>query len=111
MTSKTTTKAKRCFASKPKAQEGTAPASEASTTDAPSATYRTELKLPLATKIGKVIALLERDGGATLDEIVQVTGWLPHTTRAALTGLKKKGHFIERSKRSEASCYRIIKSG
>ena len=24
------------------------------------------------------------------------TGWLPHTTRAALTGLRKKGHVIER---------------
>jgi hypothetical protein len=57
-------------------------------------------------KIGKVIALLQREQGATLDEMVVVTGWLPHTTRAALTGLKKKGHTIERSKRGETSCYR-----
>ena len=56
-------------------------------------------------KIGKVIALLQREQGATLDEMVVVTGWLPHTTRAALTGLKKKGHAIERSKRGETSCY------
>ena len=65
---------------------------------------------PCETKIGKVIALLERDEGATLDEMMQSTGWLPHTTRAALTGLKKKGHAIERDKRGDASCYRITKS-
>jgi DNA-binding transcriptional regulator PaaX len=31
---------------------------------------------------------------------------MPHTTRAALTGLKKKGHTIDRSKQGETSCYR-----
>jgi len=58
-------------------------------------------------KISKVIALFSREEGATLDEMVEVTGWLPHTTRAALTGLKKKGHTIERSKRGEVSCYHV----
>ena len=62
------------------------------------------------TKIDKVIALLKRKQGATLDEMVKTTGWLPHTTRAAMTGLKKKGHTIERDKRGEVSCYRITKS-
>jgi len=61
---------------------------------------------PRESKIGKVIALLQRQEGATLEEMVAATGWLPHTTRAALTGLKKKGHAIERSKRGEISCYR-----
>ena len=65
---------------------------------------------PRETKIGKVIALLERDDGATLDEMVEATGWLPHTTRAALTGLKKKGHTIERNKRGDKACYRITNS-
>ncbi|HCJ20892.1 MAG TPA: hypothetical protein DHV64_05050 [Erythrobacter sp.] len=46
---------------------------------------------PRETTIGKVIALLKRKDGATLDEIIEATGWLPHTSRAALTGLKKKG--------------------
>lgn len=62
------------------------------------------------TKIGKIIALLKRKQGATLDEMVAATGWLPHPTRAAMTGLKKKGHMIERDKRGEVSCYRITKS-
>ncbi|WP_370033322.1 DUF3489 domain-containing protein [Qipengyuania mesophila] len=58
----------------------------------------------------KVIALLKRKQGATVDQMVKATGWLPHTTRAAMTGLKKKGHTIERDKRGEMSCYRITKS-
>ena len=61
-------------------------------------------------KIDKVIALLKRKQGATLDEMVKASGWLPHTTRAAMTGLKKKGHTITRDKRGELSSYRITKS-
>ena len=35
---------------------------------------------------------MQRKTGATLDDLVEATGWLPHTTRAALTGLRKKGY-------------------
>ena len=46
--------------------------------------------------------------GATLDAIVKATGWLPHTTRAALTGLRKRGFLIEPSRGAgEASMYPI----
>jgi hypothetical protein len=41
-----------------------------------------------------VIALLSRDQGAILDEFVAATGWLPHTARAALSGLRKGSHPI-----------------
>ena len=73
------------------------------------ATEKTAAK-PRETKISKVLALLKRNDGATLDEMIEATGWLPHTTRAALTGLKKKGHVIERDKQGDATCYRITKS-
>lgn len=59
------------------------------------------------TKAGMVLALLQRESGATLAELVTATGWLPHTTRAALTGIKKKGHSIAKSKRDEVTCYHI----
>jgi site-specific DNA recombinase len=36
--------------------------------------------------------LLQRDCGATLEELIAATDWLPHTTRAALTGLRKRGY-------------------
>ena len=60
------------------------------------------------TKQARVIALLERDTGATLDEFVAATGWLPHTTRAALTGLRHKGFVLDKSKREDGTTvYRI----
>lgn len=63
---------------------------------------------PRTTKSSLVLTLLHRDEGATLVELVAATDWLPHTTRAALTGLRKKGHAVERSKRGDDTCYRIV---
>jgi hypothetical protein len=60
-----------------------------------------------AKKIDMVIALLRREQGASLDELVQATAWLPHTTRAALTGLKKKGHVIGKAKVDGVTRYSI----
>ena len=59
------------------------------------------------TKITKVIALLRRKRGATLKDLVKATGWQQHSVRAALTGLRKKGHPIERSSAGSISSYRI----
>ncbi|MFA7602794.1 MAG: DUF3489 domain-containing protein [Novosphingobium sp.] len=64
-------------------------------------------KEPRPSKIGAVIALLSREGGATLAELIEATGWLPHTARATLTGLRKKGHTLEKTKRGDVTCYRI----
>jgi Protein of unknown function (DUF3489) len=54
----------------------------------------------------QLIKLLERESGATLDAMVTLTGWLPHTTRAALTGLRKKGHVITSDKIDGVRTYR-----
>jgi hypothetical protein len=62
---------------------------------------------PAKTKMAIVIDLLRREQGATLDELVAATDWLPHTTRAALTGIRKKGNAIEKSKRDDKTCYQI----
>jgi hypothetical protein len=60
------------------------------------------------TKQARVIVLLERDSGATLDELVAATGWLPHTTRAVLTGVRHKGFVLDKSKREDGTTvYRI----
>lgn len=101
MTEQTKSKPKRRYARDPKTPTGTETKLGAEKASAP-------LR---HTKIGKVIALLRRDEGATLHEMVEATGWQPHTTRAALTGLKKKGHAIGRDKRDEVTCYRITTSG
>jgi DNA-binding MarR family transcriptional regulator len=63
-------------------------------------------KAPI-TKSATVLACLQREHGATLAELVAATGWQPHTTRAMLTGLRKKGHAIERRKRDDVSCYHL----
>ncbi len=61
------------------------------------------------TKIAQVVELLQRGDGATLAELVAATGWLPHTTRAALTGLRKRGYAvgIDRADKVRGSVYRI----
>lgn len=60
------------------------------------------------TKRALIIAMLSRREGATLDDLIAATGWLPHTTRAALTGLRQKGLCLERSKpEGEPAVYRI----
>ena len=60
-------------------------------------------------KLARVLALLERDHGATIAELIAATGWLAHTTRAALTGLRKRGYAvaIDRSDDKRGSFYRI----
>lgn len=58
-------------------------------------------------KIDDVVTLLARPEGASLGEISALTGWQPHSARAALTGLRKKGHQIERTKRDDLNFYRI----
>ena len=51
--------------------------------------------------------MLRRPEGASIDQLVAATGWLPHTTRAMLTGLRKKGHEITKDKRDAVTCYSI----
>jgi hypothetical protein len=62
------------------------------------------------TKTALVLQMLTRETGATLDELIAATSWLPHTTRAALTGLRKKGHGIDRRKRGEVTCYHLAQA-
>jgi hypothetical protein len=56
----------------------------------------------------QLAALVVRDEGATLDQMITATGWLPNTTRAALTGLKKKGYVISSDKIDGVRTYRAV---
>lgn len=44
------------------------------------------------TKLARISELLKRPEGATLDEILNVTGWQKHTARAAISHALKKKH-------------------
>jgi hypothetical protein len=61
-------------------------------------------------KLAAVVDLLRREDGATVAELADAMGWLPHTTRAALTGLRKRGFGIDRrtAKDRHAGAYVIV---
>ena len=98
--SKPATKRPRRMAREPK------PVGEPST---PTAEVEAKTAKP-ASKSSLVLAMLQRPEGATIAQIVTATSWLPHTTRAALTGLKKKGHQITRTKVDGVSRYTVAEA-
>jgi predicted transcriptional regulator len=62
-----------------------------------------------AGKTAQVVALLQRKNGATLEEIIEKTGWQKHTVRGFMAGaMKKAGYSVEsfKSDRGERT-YRI----
>jgi hypothetical protein len=61
-------------------------------------------------KLAAVVAFLRRDSGVTVDELASAMGWLPHTTRAALTDLRRRGFGIDRRKTKDerVSAYLIV---
>jgi hypothetical protein len=63
---------------------------------------------PGSTKRAKLIAMLERPEGGSVAEIGQRLGWLPHTVRAAITGLRHAGRAVTRSKDADdRTVYRL----
>ena len=61
-----------------------------------------------ATKADTILMLINRKSGATLTQLVKATGWQPHSIRAALTGLRKKGHEIMRDRnKNDVTTYSI----
>ena len=59
-------------------------------------------------KSALLVKLLSAKNGVTLGALEDATGWLPHTTRAALTGLRKRGYAISRNRQpGENATYRI----
>lgn len=54
-----------------------------------------------------MLEILQQPEGATLEQMVAATGWLPHTTRAMLTGLRKKGHAVTSEKLDGVRTYRV----
>ena len=60
------------------------------------------------TKQALVVALLSRPEGATVHDLSAATEWLPHTTRAALTGLRRRGFPIERHSGGDGASVYLI---
>jgi hypothetical protein len=59
-------------------------------------------------KSATVEKLLSRARGATLAELIAVTSWQPHSVRAFLTGLRKKGRtLLKEERKSGDTSYRL----
>ena len=64
---------------------------------------------PVKTSKSAAIAkLLSRPRGATVDEMISATGWQPHSVRAFLSGLRKRGQALIREERKDGrNAYRV----
>jgi hypothetical protein len=61
----------------------------------------------ISTKSDLVISLLSKHDGATASELISATGWQLHSLRAFISGLRKRGHAILRSKENGEARYAI----
>ncbi len=60
------------------------------------------------TKLDLIITQLTREEGASMMDLIAITGWQAHSVRGALAGsLKKKGHVIISEKIDGVRHYRI----
>jgi hypothetical protein len=69
----------------------------------------TGLNAAPVTKRTLFLGLLTRETGESLAEIVAATGWLPHTSRAALSRLRSTGQPLTKTTRTNGStAYRLV---
>ncbi|MEO1407956.1 MAG: DUF3489 domain-containing protein [Pseudomonadota bacterium] len=63
------------------------------------------------TKLASLVTALQGKG-STIPKLSNQLGWQPHTIRAAMTRLRKRGYVITRSKtgKAAASIFKVNKS-
>lgn len=73
-----------------------------------STSHPTSTRKPVrTTKAAQVERMLRRKNGATLHELCAATDWQPHSCRAFLAGLRKKGIALLKEDRADGqTCYR-----
>lgn len=107
------TQSKTTKSSKPTKARRAGKAGKAESTTGP--TRKTRLNAP-AKKSPSKKTLIERalatKGGASIADLMKITGWQDHSVRAALSGLRKQGHPIERHQakgaKDKPAVYRIV---
>lgn len=76
------------------------------TSDTPETTSTPPAAPPSASpesKKARLIGMLRQPGGTTIAAISAAIGWQAHTTRAAITGLRKADHAVETAKPADGS--------
>jgi Protein of unknown function (DUF3489) len=77
-------------------------------------TSKTSKKTAVAqpgSKTAKILALLQRPGGASLQELKKATGWQPHSVRGFLSGVLKKKmglHVRSVARGDDERTYRVL---
>ena len=75
------------------------------------ATTPTEPKAPReGTAKATVLTMIQRQGGATLDEIRAATGWLPHTVRGFISVVPKRAGLTVTSTRRASDKARVYEA-
>ena len=59
-------------------------------------------------KLGVLLDAVSRPEGATLDDLTAASGWLPHTTRAAITRLRQRGYDVRIATMGTRKAYRLV---
>jgi hypothetical protein len=62
------------------------------------------------TKAARILELLTRPHGASVAELIQATGWQPHSIRGHLSGVRKKmGLTVTCAKNEDGRCQYFVK--
>lgn len=87
--------------------------SDAPKTDPGAPKSAAEGKLPTLSKSALIVELLKRQEGATLEQMMEASGWQKHSVRGFLAGsLKKRHKLIASSEKTEAGrVYRTDPTG
>jgi hypothetical protein len=106
MTTKTTAAKNQA---KPKAAKKAPRKPAAKKSSKPARAKKAEPKAPRVTKQAKVIEALSRPEGATIAEIMEMTGWQEHSARGFISGAVKKklGLTVERVTEDGRTTYRV----
>ena len=91
----------RNVASNPKPPRKAAATKEAATPKVASSAVPPKTTAKAGGKRASVLALVRRKEGVSIADLQKATGWQPHSVRAALTGFRKQGVEITRSKNGD----------
>ena len=59
-------------------------------------------------KLGVLLDAVSRPEGATLEDLSAAAGWLPHTTRAAITRLRQRGYDVRLATMGTRKAYHLV---
>lgn len=77
----------------------------------PAAATKVATQKRAPTKKAKLQRLLARPKGATLAQLGKDLGWQPHTVRAEISRLRKRGTEVHLDKGGKTPTYRIVPAG